>query len=102
MGGAKETYKYYAPKNKFEVIDLEDSTNVCNFDPELYNLTLKRDTWGVGGLIDNNYPYLCGGRASTAEFNSNELVCLVFHKNMSYFLDTYLLLICCCFDSFLE
>ena len=83
VGGSHDIGAAYgATKNKFEVIDLEDSTNVCNFDPKSYNLNLKKDTWGVGGLIDNNYPYFCGGRASTADFNSNKPVCLVLHKNM--------------------
>ena len=81
-GGVESTYTYQAPKNQFEVIDLEDSTNVCHFYPKLYNLTLKKDTSGVGGLIDNNYPYFCGGRASTADFNSNKPVRLVLHKNI--------------------
>ena len=86
-GGVESTYKYRAPKNQFEVIDLDDSTNVCNFDPQLYNLTLKEDTMGVGGLIDNNYPYFCGGRASDSDFNwdnSNKPVCFVRHKNIHY------------------
>ena len=80
---------YGKPKNKFEVIDLEDSTNVCHFYPKLYNLTLKKDTSGVGGLIDNNYPYFCGGRPSASDFNwgkPNMPVCLVCHKSIHYLL----------------
>ena len=84
MGGSHSAYTYGTPKNKFEVIDLEDSTNICNFDPQSYNLNLKKDTWGVGGLIDNNYPYFCGGRTSTADFDSNKPVCLNLHKNMCF------------------
>ena len=84
-GGVESTYTYQAPKNQFEVIDLEDSTNVCNFDPQSYNLNLKKDTWGVGGLIDNNYPYFCGGRPSASDFNwgkPNQPVCLICHKSI--------------------
>ena len=89
-GGVESTYKYRAPKNQFEVIDLDDSTNVCNFDPQLYNLNLNEDTMGVGGLIDNNYPYFCGGRASASDFNrdnsNRKPVCLVRHKSIHYLL----------------
>ena len=90
VGGSHDMGAAYGKtRNKFEVIDLDDSTNVCNFDPQLYNLTLKEDTMGVGGLIDNNYPYFCGGRASASDFNwdnSNKPVCLVRHKSIHYFL----------------